>query len=254
MWFSSQVICRFFTDGLVTNKDLRRKLLEERDRFHDIEFQPLTGGMEFGYRFLFHIQWARAKYDFNFFLRVDDDYFVCMDKLIHELPRRPEQNLCWGHFHCFPDAVWLDEAWMVFSRDIIEKFLTQDARTMQCHPHADQQIAMWLNNITERVYFHDPRLFHAAPESFEEKVTNVCGPLMGVHQAYATRMRIYGSVSHDGPRRYIPPVTNFSEVCPHHGFDYKTMVYPFFFEPGPCAKNPAWRKSHRLWIGSEGKT
>lgn len=238
----------------MTNKDLQARLLEESARYDDMSFQPLTGGMEFGYRFLFHIQWARAKYDFQFFLRVDDDYFVCLDKLLHELPLRPKQNLCWGYFHCFKDAVWLDEAWMVFSRDIIERFLAQDARTMLCHPHADQQIAMWLNAIPERLYFHDPRLYHQAPVSFEQKVTNVCASLMGVHQAYAEKMRIYERVSNDGGRHYVPQIRNFSDVCPHYGFDYRTMSHPFLFNPKPCVGNPAWAETHRLWIGSEGKT
>lgn len=125
-----QVACHFFTDGLVVNKKVQQILLQEKSLYRDLEFQPLIGGVEFGLRFLYHAKWASANYDFQYFLRVDDDYFVCIKKLLNELPLRPKQNLIWGNFHCEANTSWIDESWMLFSRDVISKFLNQDARMM----------------------------------------------------------------------------------------------------------------------------
>ncbi|KAJ7384941.1 hypothetical protein OS493_018629 [Desmophyllum pertusum] len=88
--------CHFFTDGLVVNRKIQQTLLNETSLYGDMEFQPLLGGVEFGLRFLYQAKWASANYDFQYFLRTDDDYFVCLDKLLNELPLRPKDNLCWG--------------------------------------------------------------------------------------------------------------------------------------------------------------
>lgn len=226
--------------------------MEETSLYGDIEFQPLLGGIEFGIRFLYHAKWASAKYDFQYFLRVDDDYFVCLKKLLNELPLRPKENLCWGNFHCQFNTSWIDESWMVFSRDVLSKFLTQDARTMLCHPHADQQIAIWLNNISDRVYFHDDRLIHVVPNSFDWQARDVCEKNMGVHRAFASRMLLLGKDSGDGAKE-VPPVANYSAHCVYNTFDYNAFGPPYFYEPKPCVENVLWVTDHRLWIGAEGK-
>ena len=217
-----------------------------------MEFQPLLGGIEFGLRFLYHAKWASATYDFQYFLRVDDDYFVCLKKLLNELPLRPKKNLCWGYFHCELNTSWIDESWMLYSRNIIDRFLTQDARTMLCHPHADQQISIWLNNISDRVYFHDNRLHHRVSDSFDWQTRDVCDTYLGVHRAFAGRMLQLGKDSGDGAKK-VTPVANYSVHCKSNTFDYKSFGGQYFYEPKPCIENVLWVKSHRLWIGAEGK-
>ena len=92
-----QVKCVFFTDGLQLDGEQRKKLSIEHSRFGDIEFSPTEdASMIFGERFLYYMMWAKAKFNFQYFLRLDDDYFVCMDKLANELPSRPRKNLSWG--------------------------------------------------------------------------------------------------------------------------------------------------------------
>ena len=217
-----------------------------------MEFQPLLGGVEFGLRFLYHIKWASANYDFQYFLRTDDDYFVCVKKLLNELPRRPKENLIWGNFHCEANTSWIDESWMVFSRDVIGKFLNQDARTMLCHPHADQQIAMWLNNIPDRLYFHDVRLNHVVPDSFDWQTKSVCDAYLGIHRAFAKRMLQLGRSSGDGSK-VVPPVAKYTTHCEYNTFDYKKLHKRYFYEPKPCVENVLWVKSHHVWIGEEGR-
>ncbi|KAL9979936.1 hypothetical protein ACROYT_G008457 [Oculina patagonica] len=83
----SQVKCVFVTDGIIKERDKRIHLVQERNQFQDMEFQPLRGGLEFGLRFLNQIKWAKANFDFQYILKVDDDYFVCLKRLISEFLR-----------------------------------------------------------------------------------------------------------------------------------------------------------------------
>lgn len=249
---TKKVACHFFTDGLVVNKKVQQILLQEKYLYRDLEFQPLIGGVEFGLRFLYHAKWASANYDFQYFLRVDDDYFVCIKKLLNELPLRPKQNLIWGNFHCEANTSWIDESWMLFSRDVISKFLNQDARMMLCHPHADQQIALWLNNISNRLYFHDERLNHVVLDSFDWQARNVCDAYMGIHRSFAKRMLQLGEVSGDSAKS-VPPVANYTAHCQYDTFDYTKLGKDYFYEPKPCVENALWVKHHRLWIGEEGR-
>ena len=112
------------TDGFITDGIQRNLILKEKDKYKDIKLQPLKGGRgQFGFRFLNQIKWAAAKFNFQYLLRIDDDYFLCPKRLLFELPLRPKQNLVWGFFHCQAGITWLDEAFMIFSEDIIQTFL-----------------------------------------------------------------------------------------------------------------------------------
>ena len=47
----------------------------------------------------------------------------------------------------------------------IRKFMAQNEDSMMCHPHADQQAMLWLNNILNKTHFYDTRLLHQPPAS-----------------------------------------------------------------------------------------
>ena len=99
------------TDGLIRDRIQRNFISNEKDKYKDIKLQPLKGGRgQFGFRFLNQIKWAAAKFNFQYLLRIDDDYFLCPKRLLFELPLRPKQNLVWGFFHCQAGITWLDEA------------------------------------------------------------------------------------------------------------------------------------------------
>ena len=93
--------------------------------------------------------------------------------LLSDLVLRPKQNLVWGFFHCEAEITWLDEAFMIFSEDIIQKFLAQNESSMLCHPRADQQVMLWLSNILHKTYFHDTRLHHQPPASFVARFSSI---------------------------------------------------------------------------------
>lgn len=90
---SDEVLCRFFTDSL---SDMEPKvqsvLANESAKYGDIEFMPIPKGYNFGLRLLWLMEWSAERYDFDFFLRMDDDYFVCMKRLLFEIPFRPQKR------------------------------------------------------------------------------------------------------------------------------------------------------------------
>ena len=250
-----QVKCVFITDGLIEDEVQRNLTIQERNRYKHIELQPLTGGREFGFRFLNQIKWAMAKFDFRHLLRIDDDYFLCLKRLLFELPTRPKENLIWGHFHCQQSITWVDEAFMIFSKDIIHKFLTQNESTMLCHPHADQQIMLWLQTISNKTFFHDTRLHNSPPASFTrtfDNIKNVCDSYLGVHGAYVDKMRYLGLNANDGIKD-VQPIPKFSSFCWTTRFDIRVFGPPWQFDPRPCKDNPKWNVERKIYIGRENR-
>ena len=243
------------TDGLSKDEAQRTLLQQEKNTYRDLELQPLQGGREFGFRLLNHIKWGMAKFNFRYLLRIDDDYFLCLKSLLFELPTRPKKTLVWGHFHCDAGITWIDESFMIFTKDIIHEFLSQNESTMLCHPHADQQVGLWLENIPAKQYFHDRRLYHDPPASFSRKfdnISNVCNSYLGLHGTYVEKMRYFGRNSNDGIKRIVP-VENFSGFCPTTHFDHRVFSPPYFFEPKPCRDNPTWNLESKMYVGRENQ-
>ena len=242
------------TDGLIKDPVQRNLTMQEIIKYNDIELQPLLGGREFGYRFLNHIKWAMAKFNFQYLLRIDDDYYLCLKRLLSELPNRPRENLVWGFYHCEVGITWMDEAFMIFSKDVIQNFLAQNKSTMLCHPHADQQIALWLKDIPNQIFFHDTRLHHSPPASFVpkfDKITNVCDSYLGVHGAYVDKMRYLGLNASDTAKD-VSPIPDFSSFCKTRRFDYRVFNPQWRFEPKPCKDNATWNiESGIIYAGQE---
>ena len=103
---SEKVVCWFVTDGQDIKggplvDEVRTKLENESKIHGDVLLAKSPGGTNFGRRILWVAQWASERYEFQYFHRVDDDYFVCFDKLLLELEfHRPKQKLYWGWLHC----------------------------------------------------------------------------------------------------------------------------------------------------------
>ena len=99
--------CLFFTDSQDMNgtklPDKTLVPLQQEQLLHkDLILTQSPGGINFARRYLWILNWAYVRYEFKYFLRIDDDYFVCMDRLLLELPHRPLTKLYWGHVHCSP--------------------------------------------------------------------------------------------------------------------------------------------------------
>ena len=100
--------CYIFSDSLDTyGKRLPDEMMValEQEQFlnKDLILTESPGGVNFATRYLWVIKWANRNYKFDFLLRVDDDYFICMDRLFLELPHRKViSKLYWGYIHCRP--------------------------------------------------------------------------------------------------------------------------------------------------------
>lgn len=90
---SEEVVCRFFTDSLSDmDPNVRGVLANESAKYGDLEFMPVPKGYNFGLRLLWLMEWSMERHDFDFFLRMDDDYFVCLKRLLFEIPFRPQKR------------------------------------------------------------------------------------------------------------------------------------------------------------------
>ncbi len=98
--------CWFITDGQDPKgqplEGVERIKLENEIRVYgDILLAEAPGGVNFAVQYLWMLEWANKTYDFQYFLRLDDDYFICFRKLMKELKGRPsQQNFQWGWLHC----------------------------------------------------------------------------------------------------------------------------------------------------------
>ena len=103
---STNVVCWIVTDGQdgkgqILEGPIREQLENEIKEHGDIVLADSPGGVNFGRRYLWMAKWASERYDFQYILRVDDDYFVCLDRLLNELEyHRPKHRLSWGWLHC----------------------------------------------------------------------------------------------------------------------------------------------------------
>ena len=200
-------------------------------------------------------------YNFDFFLRVDDDYFVCLHHLLTELPHRPTTALYWGWIHCNTSIVRVDEGFMILTYDIIKDALSRLNTSLMCSGTGDQAVPLWLaDGNLEVTYFYDnSRLIHEVTGNKirEYLVSGLCDRYIGLHGAYPKHMYQYWRmVRQDRTERYIsedgrflsvsrlyhfPRIIEFSEVCMESKeFDWKGFNDPWRFEPKPCKDEPMW--------------
>ena len=113
-------VCRFFTDGQdpkgqVLQGEKKIRLENESRVYGDILLVDAPGGINFAIKYLWMLQWVNERYDVRYFLRLDDDYFVCFRKLMAELKLRPKEKFIWGWLHCSHKGISENPA-IVFTR------------------------------------------------------------------------------------------------------------------------------------------
>ena len=250
-------MCKFFTDGLQLTREDKAILTNEKHAYKDIELQPVVGGRNFGLRYLYQMMWAAAKYNFTYFLHLDDDYFVCLERLKTELRHRPTKMLTWGWYYC-SHRVYMDEAWTLFTHDVVVRFLSQDPQRIVCHPHADQQIVSWIYNVFNKsdnlIYFDDRRLHHnprARRVKMFENLTNACDSFMGIHGGSPEMMQRFWKYSNDNAKE-VTALTEISQTCNKPFVLYTTTKDKGFkFDLRPCIQNPLWTPREIMWTGAD---
>lgn len=125
---------RFFSDAppsiktsAIDDTSQWRALALEEKLHGDLEFQALPSGYgtnelnAYGKRALYQMHWALNKFPrLQYFLRIDDDSFLCLHKLLYEIKSAPSQQFFWGKFWCREGRNRADENFMLFSADIVE--------------------------------------------------------------------------------------------------------------------------------------
>ena len=92
---------RYDHKGKIINESITSVILDESSANKgDVELLDTFAGWNFGYRMYYTLVWLTRKYSFEYFLRTDDDQYLCLLRLMQELPLRKEKNLYWGYQHC----------------------------------------------------------------------------------------------------------------------------------------------------------
>ena len=236
---------RFFTDGIGIQKELMDKLKEEQAQFKDLEFLPTKKGYWLTHRYLFAMFWAYEHYDFLFYMKVDDDYFVCLNNLMNDLQyRKHERLLYWGYFRCERKMVIMDEGFLIISVDLAREFIKRN-NSLCCSPFGDQMIAMWINRLEHKgydvTYFPDnSRLMHYR-KYLKNEQSDMCRKILGVHQAYPKHMARYWNLTRhnwfSSKKDEFLKVERkkYSKYCDlPKGWDWR-VLNPFWRkEPKPC--------------------
>eukprot|EP00795_Rhopilema_esculentum_P006319 gene6319-11746_t len=251
----SNVICRFFTDSQdnkgdpIDQESLDELYEESAANRGDLVLLNSPSGTNFSLRLLALFEWAKSNLKFDFLLRIDDDHFLCLDRLLKELPFRPKTRLYWGHLHCNEGIVRIDEGMMILTADLIEEFLRNREKLM-CHKYGDQAVAMWVYNSMKKkpvTWFGDPRVHHDPPASFLyefKRREEICHTFISLHGSYPTDMRDFQKVIERERRQLgadytVPPVADF---CPYRRdyFNWQSLRGQFYAKPVPCKDEPIW--------------
>lgn len=87
------VVCKFFVDSLHDMEPkVREGIVKENAIYNDIEYMEVPPGVNFGRRILWLLEWSVKNYVFDFVLRMDDDVFPCLERLVNELQYRKEKR------------------------------------------------------------------------------------------------------------------------------------------------------------------
>ena len=90
------------------------------------------------------------------------------------------------------DMVRAVESMLLFSRNLLMKFVEQDIQKLMCTPSAGQMIGQWMKELNlTKIFRHDSRLHHTPivsekPSFRMEK--KLCQKYMGIHGCYANDM------------------------------------------------------------------
>ncbi|EDO40127.1 predicted protein [Nematostella vectensis] len=249
------VAMRFFTDAKGWDESIKANITEERKKYGDLEFIPTSNGYWYGHRYMWMLFWAFEHYDFNFFLKTDDDYFVCLNNLANDLQyRKNEKYLYWGWLGCDPSMVAMDSGLLILGKDLASEFVKRND-TLLCHPMAGQMIAMFINKLEAEkydvTYFADnSRLVHYRSHLKDRLNNKLCSNLIGIHQAYPKHMREYWSFAKDSwYNETFPKVERkpYSEYCSRpKGWDWRVLGSFWKHEPKPCwAPDTDWPELHK---------
>ena len=194
--------------------------------------------------------WATQNFKFDYFLRSDDDYFICMERFMTEVPMPPKSLFLWGYVHCANNMVRPDESIVLFSNYIMEIFLGQDPDKMLCSKWAGQMIGVWNEELKlPKFYKNEPRLHYHPPIQLVKRLKNernICNKYIGLHGSYPEQMKMLWlhrgkHISYENGKS----LDDYAHNCPHDS----VMLWENFSpgwkaEPKLCKSDPDWGEYH----------
>ncbi|CAM9578052.1 unnamed protein product, partial [Laminaria digitata] len=229
-WGDDRVVLRFYTEAPDESEPEgraeARALQIETATYGDLVVLDIERGMNFAVKLLAAMKHATSHYKFDFFLRLDDDYFLCLDRLLAELEATknsltgvstltyegqnaplPPLMLYAGYRICKPRVRRIDEAFMLLSGALVHRVLSIE--DLRCASHADISAGHWfaVGNVANKDgdvrWVHDQRLDHkgilvkqisgSAPSTY----ASVCEVHMGIHHAYPEEMAFLWTATRD---------------------------------------------------------
>ena len=257
-------VYKFFTDERELKPDIKRQLIRERILQSDLEFTPTRGGYWMSHRFLYALFWAFKRYKFKFFMRLDDDYFLCLNHLMDDLQYRGEKFLYWGWLRCRPRMVAMDEGFVIFSTELLREIMRRN-NSLCCHPYGDQMMAMWLYRLEREgydvKYFADNnRVLHQHNNSDLLK-RDFCSTKLAIHQAYPTQMHEYWKLTSSTwleTKFEFVPRKGYQNYCIFpRGWDWRLLGPLYRHEPKPCwGDHVSWRalENYTIHVGREAES
>ena len=257
----SDVECIFLTDNLNSSHESYPQVMREQDEFGDMRFQNIVSGFLFGLRYIYHLVYAFLNYDFQYILRTDDDYFICLDRLLYELPSRTLPMFHWGYVHLDrPSVIRPDESIAMFSKDVIARYLFQDPSTLYCHAMGGQQVALWTANLNiKKIFRHDSRLLHDdiirnAKAVLSKK--SFCEKYIGIHRSLPNYMMHFWKYRYSSNSKFHFKgnlMTNLRLIDTRGVFNWNDFGPEARYEPQLCIKKSVWT-SHQWGHPGENGT
>ncbi|XP_032236458.1 hydroxyproline O-galactosyltransferase GALT4 [Nematostella vectensis] len=247
---------RFFTDSIGLEDGIKANLTRERDQYGDLEFSPVTAGILMAHRLLWAMFWAYGRYDFKFFLRTDDDYFVCLNHLHFDIQKRKhEEFLYWGWLHCNQGVVRIDEGFLIVDNEFVRELISRNT-SLVCHPYGDIAVRIWVDQFQQdrmkiSFFADNPRLVHQRSGLGDHDLSaDLCSKFMGIHQAYPSYMRAYWDLVKASWRNVtFPEVARqpYEVYCRWWQYDWRNMFPPYRHEPRPCwGPNSGWPELSKI--------
>ncbi|CAN0163758.1 unnamed protein product [Ectocarpus fasciculatus] len=222
-WGDKRVELRFFTEAPVEDEpdaeSITIALEEEMTAHQDLVVMDIDSGMNFAVKLVWAMRWMSHQWAFDFFLRLDDDYFLCLRRLLDELEATfgttlEPPKIYAGHITCVMGKSRIDEAYMLLSASLVIRVLS--TTDLMCGGHGGVTAGWWftpgnpLNQADDVTWVHDPRLDHNGRARHKASSDDVCQRHMGLHKTYPDRMvEVWnGSQAHgdngDSLMQYVP--------------------------------------------------
>ncbi|CAM9867641.1 unnamed protein product [Ectocarpus sp. 12 AP-2014] len=204
-WSDDRVKVLFFTEPPGQDADDEAAALTEEVRtYGDVIVQNVERGMNFGLKILTSMRWISDHYNFDYYLRLDDDYFLCLGRLLDELDcLHAEDNSTLVPFYAGFRACnkkrrisYVDESYILMSRVIVQRIVS--STKLQCSGYGSLTVGAWVNpggpgnpdgDVEHVLDYRVDRWGHWWHGNKKHDV-NVCEQNLGIHRTYPENMYV----------------------------------------------------------------